>query len=302
MPTKNKTYSLDQSPLYRLRQKRRLARLLHIDLVELKEFGKLADQLYSEFDIEKKDGSLRGVENPRRSLKLVQARLARLLMRIAPPKYLFCPVKGRSYVTNAAQHAGHRVVRCPDVRKYFPSTPSRRIFWFFHSIMQCEPDIAAILARVSTYRGHLPTGSPSSPIMAYFAYIDVWESIASICLREGLTLTVYIDDVTISGSKITPAILWKIKRAIHGSGLRYHKEKHFVDQAAEVTGVIIRGNEITPPNRQLKKQENLKRALRRPQRAVDERRTTNKLLGIKGQISQITIANAQLAQGIPSQR
>src|SRR5437764_11867064 len=103
MMNKAKTYPLNQSPLFRLRRHGKLAQLLGLPLLELKTFLHDA-HLYKEFDVLKKSGGARRVENPKRALKLVQRRLARLLCRIAPPDYLFCPVKGRSYVTNAAQH------------------------------------------------------------------------------------------------------------------------------------------------------------------------------------------------------
>src|SRR5690606_17397840 len=101
MPTNRKRYALDQSPFYKLRNRRRLAELLGVSPAELRVLCEPAASLYSEFDVPKKTGGVRGVENPRRQLKMVQANIARLLGRIAPPDYLFCPVKGRCYVTNA---------------------------------------------------------------------------------------------------------------------------------------------------------------------------------------------------------
>ena len=65
--------------------------------------------------------------------------------------------------------------------------------------MQCESDVAGLLTRLATYQRHLPTGSPLSPIMAYFAYYDVWEAVAEITRQHGYTLTVYVDDVYPSG-------------------------------------------------------------------------------------------------------
>lgn len=251
-----------------------------------------ADEVYREFSVKKKDGTLRGVEDPARNLKLVQARMARQLSKIEPPDYLFCPVKGRCYVSNAAQHRGNRVVHCLDVRKYFPNTPSRRVFWFFRTVMQCEPDIADMLAKLATYRGHLPTGSPLSPIMAYYAHHDVWETIGAICREHSYTLTVYIDDVTISAPKISPAVLWSIKKAIHASGLRYHKEKVFHDRPAEITGVIVDGNHLKPPNRQLKKMATLRTTIRaedrRGVRGADTKQARLTLGGLEGQIGQIS--------------
>ncbi|WP_187970017.1 reverse transcriptase family protein [Aquibium microcysteis] len=287
MPTDRKRYALDQSPFYKLRNRRRLAELLGVSPAELRALCEQTDSLYSEFDVPKKTGGVRGVENPRRQLKMAQANIARLLGRIAPPDYLFCPVKGRCYVTNAAQHRGQRVVRCLDVRKYFPSTSSRRVFWFFRTVMRCEIDIAAVLARLACYQGHLPTGSPLSPIMAYFAHYDVWEAIAGICKKYGYRLTVYIDDVTISGRSLSPQVIWRIKREIHRSGLRYHKEKHFVDRPAEITGVIVDGDRLLVPNRQLKKVHQARQSLRAQISPDAEKKLREQLLGLQGQVAQI---------------
>ncbi len=288
MPIIRSTYSLNQSPLYKLRNKKRLAELLGISPSDLKKLSKNADSLYREFPIEKKNGGFRDVENPSRALKLVQARLARWLSRISPPDYLFCPVKGRCYVSNAAQHLGHRVVRCLDIRKYFPSTSSKRVYWFFNKIMQCDPDIAAIIARIATYKGHLPTGSPLSPIMSYFAHYDVWQTISSICNEHGYKLTVYIDDVTISAPKLSVDVIWKIKSAIHRSGLRYHKEKRYVDAPAEITGVILKDGSLVVPNRQLKKRKEIRQQILQTPQREDVAKLQNRLTGIEGQIAQIT--------------
>jgi hypothetical protein len=284
-------YPLHQSPFYKLRSRRKLAQLLEIDHGELKLLVTNCDALYKEFDIQKKSGGTRRVENPARPLKLIQARVARFLGRIRPPDYLFCPVKGRSYVSNAAQHRNGRVIRCLDIRKYFPNTPSRRVYWFFQKVMQCEPDVAAVLAKLATYRQHLATGSPLSPIMAYFAYFDVWEGVAQIARQANCVLTVYIDDVTISGQIVRASVLWDVKRAIHRAGLRYHKAKTYIDQPAEVTGVIIRDGTLCPPNRQKRKLMLTKRALAQKPPESLEKKLTGQLKGLEGQLSQIIQAN-----------
>ena len=252
-------YSISSSPLYGLGSRSKLASLLGVTNRELRDL-QAGDGLYTERDIPKANGKgFRHIENPTRSLKIVQARLAKLLMRVKPPGFLFCPVKGRSYVDNAAQHLGARTVRCLDIKAFFPSTPSRRVFWFFRSVMGCKPDLAGLLTRLSTYDGHLPTGSPVSPILSYFAFTDMWAEIAAFCAARGLTLTVYIDDCTISGTRVTEAEMWSVKQAIFGRGLRYHKEKVYRGGFAEVTGTILRNGRITVPNRQMKKLRAVKR-------------------------------------------
>jgi hypothetical protein len=134
MSTKAKSYPLERSPLYRMPTRRKLAELLQIDMVQLRHLSG-PQHLYSHFHVKKKDKSLRLVDNPRDELKRVQRRIAKFLGRITPPDILFCPVKGRSYIDNAARHRGHRVIHSLDVQKYFPSTKSRRVHWFFHRVV-----------------------------------------------------------------------------------------------------------------------------------------------------------------------
>src|SRR5690349_12795781 len=125
MPTKAPSYPLRNSPLYGMPSKRKLATLLGISVSDLRRLSG-PDHLYSHFPVKKKDGTSRQVDNPRDQLKRVQRRLAELLGRVVPPDVLFCPVKGRSYVDNAAHHRDGRVVHSLDIKKYFPSTTRRR--------------------------------------------------------------------------------------------------------------------------------------------------------------------------------
>lgn len=289
MPIKA-THLLDQSPLFKLRTRGKLARLLHISPTELRTLELGADQ-YSEFERIKKNGAgTRRVENPCRQLKRAQARVARMLGSITPPDFLFCPVKRRCYVTNAAAHRSNRVVQCLDIQKFFPSTPQRRVFWFFSTVMQCNRDMAGLLAKLACYKGHLPTGSPLSPIMAYFAFYDLWADIAAFCHERGYTFTVYIDDITVSGPRVPKADIWEIRRMIHGHGLVAHKAKTYVDRPAEVTGVVIQDGKLMAPFRQHKKKHEAKALLATA--SIEERAALiSQVAGIEGQIKQIARKN-----------
>ena len=44
-------------------------------------------------------------------------------------------------------------IRTLDIKAYFPSTPRHRVFWFFHMIMRCSPDVASVLAQLLTAEG-----------------------------------------------------------------------------------------------------------------------------------------------------
>ena len=265
--------------------RQRLVQLLGINPATLAELTH-STTLYTEFEIEK-NGKKRGVQAPRDDLKAVQKRIADLLARIRPEEYLYCPAKRRSYVSNAARHKDSRVVRCLDITKFFPNTPSRRVYWFFARVMQCAGDIAGILAKLATYNSCLPTGSPLSPIMAHYAYIDVWRAIADLTKESWLLLTVYVDDITVSGAHVPDHLIWRAKQIIHASGLRYHKEKKYVDNPAEVTGVILRDGKMSLPNRQHLKMHKAKVDSRHTADEIEKSKLATRIRGLRAQQGQI---------------
>src|SRR3546814_18695653 len=99
--------------------------------------------------------------------------------------------------------------------------------------MGCRADFAGILGDLCTFEGHLPTGSPLSPILAYYSYHDMWAELAAFCTANGYTLTVYVDDVTISGANVPAADAWHVRPMIHRTRLRYHTLKPYADRPAE---------------------------------------------------------------------
>lgn len=283
-------YPIDQSPFFRLQRKKRLAELLSVSTRELRALGK-SQALYREWDEPKKNGKgIRHIENPRRDLKHVQARIARLLSRIEPPDFLFCPVKGRSYVDNAARHRDQRVVRCLDIKSYFQASTARRVNWFFREVMQCSTDVAHILTRLATFNGHLPTGSPLSPIMAFYAHWDMWHAVHAVTAAHGLRLSVYIDDLTLSGGRVPDRVVWTIKKIIYRAGLEYHKEKHFIDRPAEITGVIVNGGQTMLPHRGHLKRKEARREFEYARGLGDRwllKQAQGRLAGLDGQLKQI---------------
>lgn len=283
-----RTHPLDQSSLYKVTRRSKLARLLGLTDAQLRSLSKNSGSLYREKDVPKKNGEgLRHIEDPAQQLKVTQRRIADILARITPPKFLYCPVKRRCYVTNAAQHRDNRVVKSLDIKKYFPNTKAQRVFWFFETVMKCERDIAATITSLACFDGHLPTGSPLSPILAFYAHYDMWSKIGAVCDRHAITLTVYIDDITVSGAKVPEKAMWEIKQAIHGTGLRYHKEKAFFDQPAEVTGVFVEGSKLTAPHKQFKKLRAAEAAVSLAKGQTAEYKAKQKIAGLAGQLAQI---------------
>src|SRR4026208_1641003 len=102
-PKKNHgNYALNQSPLYKLQNQRRLARLLRTDL---KTLYSLLDEQLCNYRVFQK--GTRICHEPKPRLKTLHKRLQILLNRIASPKYLHSATKNRSYITNAEEHCGN---------------------------------------------------------------------------------------------------------------------------------------------------------------------------------------------------
>ena len=281
-------HPLRASCLFRVRTRRSLAEVFGLTEPALQAIVRM-DRPYSKRTIDTgKNGKIkmRDVEEPRGSLRLIHQRVGTLLSRIEPPDFLFCPVKRRSYVDNANVHVKSAHVRTLDVKSYFPSTPQSRVYWFFSTIMECSIDVSVMLARLLTVDGRLATGSTVSPILSFYAFYDMWLAIAEIAKAVGCHISVYMDDLTVSGLAVPERIFWQIKNQINRRGLKYHKERNFTCGIAEVTGVVLRDGKAMVPNRQLRKAHLIRTEI---QQTDDQDRIsalTRRLLGLSSQKAQ----------------
>ncbi|WP_082475620.1 reverse transcriptase family protein [Rhizobium sp. Leaf341] len=227
----------------------------------------------------------RPIDIPVDPLKKLQGRIADLLSRVKAPPYLCSPVRGVSYVDNARAHIEGSAFWLLDIADYFPSCTANRVAWFFRTVMKCAPDVTAILVAIVTDSGRLPQGSPSSPILAYFSNLKMWGEVAALVHRAGCILSVYADDITISGKTVPGALVWNVKQTIVKNGFRLKREKEvsLVCCPADITGVIVRNGSLKLPNRQLKKIVETKKLLR----ASTDKMTADKLkTQIAGRLAQ----------------
>lgn len=277
-------YSLDRSPFFRLKSKRKLAFILQISFSKLKKLSRETTEYYSVFNLE---DSGRLVEAPISLLKKVHKRVYSLLSRIHVQDSVYSPRKGISVVQNAALHRGRKQLYKVDIKKYFPSIKKRKIYWFFHKKMECSSDVAGILAQILTIDGHLSTGSPASPILSYFANLDMWEEIESLALANKCVLSVWVDDICISGDEISDSLVWSIRKLIHGHGLIYHKESILKTRARRVTGIIVSGNRLMAPKATHKKLYTLRRKLKSSSDPYRCKSLSLQIAGIENYISEV---------------
>jgi hypothetical protein len=115
----------------------------------------------------------------------------------------------------------------------------------------------------------------------------MWESIYELVIRNGYLMTVYMDDITISGNFVSNKLLWDVKKIIYSHGLKYHKQKTYCKQPFEVTGIIIKDNQITAPNRQLKKLNELEKLITVKDELIDQENINLKVQGLRAHIKYI---------------
>lgn len=154
----NKTYSIEKSRLYRLRNRKKLAELLGLPpaffrkehIFEYKEFSRAKPN----------DDGQRYFTVPEDELKRIQKRLCRLMMRIETPEWVISGKKHHSYVTNAEKHLDVDFIKTMDISSFYDSAKKSYIYNMFRDKFFMEHDIAWLLADLVTVNGKLPTGSP----------------------------------------------------------------------------------------------------------------------------------------------
>jgi RNA-directed DNA polymerase len=287
-----KSYALNQCAIYKVGSKKRLAQILGVNVSDLIRLSK-DDGNFEVFELAAEVCEFTGatrkarwVQNPVPDLKAVLARIAKLLSRIQSPEYCHGATPGRSYRSNAQAHVNAQSVATFDLKEFFPSTSATQVFNFFRKDLQCAPDVAGLLTDLCTFKRALPTGAPSSPILAYWANRSLFDAVDRRGKMLELRLSVYVDDLTLSGHAIPRSLPAQVEGIVesHGHKLSKHKTKVFgPDRPKHVTGVVIANGALRVPHSRFRKA----RAIRAAYDAeTDERRRVQlaaKLCGLLGE-------------------
>jgi RNA-directed DNA polymerase len=213
-------YSIQQSPLFKLRSRGKLAELLNLTTAEVEVLANAGSANYSFWTTAPKlPKKPRHVEQPRIDLRGVQRRLTRLLARIEPPGYLHSAFRGRSYITNAAVHSPALPTAKIDIRKFFESTDSSRVASAFRTQFLCSVDVAAVLTKLTTIRGHIPTGGNSSTMISFWAYKPMFDEIHALAFSAAVEMSVCVDDMTFTGKGATRRFINSVRIIIRRYGL-----------------------------------------------------------------------------------
>lgn len=180
-----------------------------------------------------------------RTLKIVQKKICGLLnSKITPVPYAFGSTKGRSCVMNARFHQGNKYIFQTDLRGFFPSIPRKEVYRMFVRF-GFSPDVASILTRLTTYKGHIPQGAPTSSLVANLVFTKTGNILADYCKQHGLKFSTYVDDMTISGPSDFQELIPEILDIIRHDGYTIsHTKTTYRTNHPEITGAKVGNNYI----------------------------------------------------------
>ena len=132
-------------------------------------YVKHVDEMYTSFQIPKKNGDFRNINAPTEDLKKLQKKLSELLWECQKEirknngidsniSHAF--EKEKSIITNAIIHRIRRIVLNIDLEDFFGSIHFGRVKGFFEKNrdFKLSPEVATIIAQLACYRGQVALG------------------------------------------------------------------------------------------------------------------------------------------------
>lgn len=249
-----KRYDITQCALYKCTSPYLLKKRLRIKDEEYKDITSIVK--YHGFKIDKKDGvEKRDITAPDKRIKEIQTRIMQLLQKVERPNWLISGEKGKCYIDNGKMHIQSNYFLTMDIKKFYDNCKREYVYRFFKNRMKMAGDIAGICTDIVTYEGGIPTGCPTSQLLAFYAYENMFIEIQEVAEKYGCIYTVYVDDMTFSSEKPFP-----VKKMIcevdcilrkYGHKPKYKKVKYYTQgRYVPITGTIVTSaHELKVPNK-----------------------------------------------------
>lgn len=188
----------------------------------------------------------RTINPPKEELKELQKRInSYLVENIQMPSYAFGGIKRKDNIRNARFHKGQKFVFQTDLKDFFPYITHKMVYEMFVRV-GFSHDVSSLLTKLTTYKGHLPQGAPTSTTIANLVFVPTGLEIQAIAEREGLRFTTFVDDVTMSSQSDFKHVVPEIVQTITSHGFKISQGKTtYKSGITEVTGVKMLNNSLT---------------------------------------------------------
>ena len=233
---------------WNLRTLKDLSRLLGVKEEIINEISQSAHLMYRSREEPKKTGGTRPIDIPGNRLKWIQSTInKRLLQRTRVHKSAMGGIRAKRLKDNAQKHVGKNLVAKFDLENYFSNISHQQVYDRFCSI-GCSPDVARVLTKLTTYKGRIPQGAPTSTMLANLVAGYARDSnsfnarIDSLAKKRRATATTWVDDVTMSGPRYIQKEAKTFEKIARQSGFIPKNEKNEFTgshQQQFVTGTVV---------------------------------------------------------------
>lgn len=192
---------------YLLKTRQDVAEMLGIKDKSLRYFlfKRRPENMYQSFQISKKNGGFRKISAPGKKLKAIQNKLALVLRCVYEPKVCaFGFIDNKDFIGNAAKHVKRNLILNIDLKDFFGQIHFGRIQgMFMKPPYSIGKEAATTIAQIACYKGVLPQGSPSSPILTNMICAPLDNNLMRFAKTINCTYTRYADDISFSTYKKT---------------------------------------------------------------------------------------------------
>lgn len=281
-------YDLGRSPFSQRPTQKDFAELLGMTRDELRRTTTYKEQCIVRRD-EEINGKLRNLAYPVGPLRVVHEKLKFHLNKIKQPDYLFSPRKGKGQRDNAHHHLGNQQFLTLDLKQFYTSTTLSMVKGWLQNELSMMKDVAGLFANLATIDGIVSFGSPLTPVLVSMVHRKMFNEIAHECARRGLSYSVWVDDLTISGKIVEGEIVEIIRSIVAKNGLKSHKITYrFGKRPVFITGIGVVGSNLVAPQALHKRIKLLWEQFHNAE-TVDEREyATQNLLAQMGTLRHIT--------------
>lgn len=224
-------------------------------------------RLYKSWDHPKPSGGTRPIDTPKEKLKFVQRRInEKIFQRTRINKIAIGGVRGKRLRDNLMPHVGQSMVANFDLKSFFSNITNRQVYQLY-ILIGASPDVARILTRLTTFKGRIPQGAPTSPMLAnlvagYEKRLCLDERLQSLSRKNKFRTKRWVDDISMSGPQYLKKFEPTIISIIEQSGFIPNRNKTAFaskDKAQFVTGHLVNAK----PNMNKQERRRLRATLHR---------------------------------------
>ena len=169
-----------------------------------------SDSFYRKFEIPKRNGKSRMIDEPYPTLKEIQLWILNSILTpasrhfVSPVAKAFMP--GKSLLDNAKFHRKKECVVALDIHDFFGSIHLGAVYGVFKA-MGYSSSVSTLLSKLCTLNNSLPQGAPTSPMLSNMVFKRTDDGIFSYCCKRGIMYTRYADDMVFSSNNLNASQL-----------------------------------------------------------------------------------------------